>query len=51
MYVCVCVQVLNCFSYIQLCDPMDCNPAGSSVYWDSLARILEWIAMLSSRSS
>ena len=30
--ICVCVHVLSCFSCVQLCDPMDCNPAGSSVY-------------------
>ena len=27
-----------------LCDPMDCNPPGSSVCWILQARILEWIA-------
>ena len=33
------------------CDPMDCNPPGSSVHGDSLARILEWVDMPSSRRS
>ena len=32
-----------------LCDPMDCSPPGSSVYGSLQARILEWIAMPSSR--
>ena len=32
-----------------LCDPMDCNPAGSSVLAILQARILEWVAMTSSR--
>ena len=32
-------------------NPMDCNPPGSSVHGILLARILEWVAMLSSRGS
>ena len=28
-----------------LCDPMDCNPPGSSVYEILQARILEWVAI------
>ena len=34
-----------------LCDPMDCSPPGSSVHGDFQVRILEWIAMPSSRGS
>ena len=34
-----------------LCDPMDCSPPGSSVPGILQARILEWIAMPSSRGS
>ena len=34
-----------------LCDPMDCNPLGSSVHGILQARILEWVAMPSSRAS
>ena len=34
-----------------LCDPMDCSLPGSSVHGTLQARILEWIAMLSSRGS
>ena len=34
-----------------LCDPMDRSPPGSSVYGMLQARILEWVAMLSSRGS
>ena len=30
---------------------MDCSPPGYSVYGDSLGRILEWVAMSSSRGS
>ena len=38
-------------SCLILCDPMDCSPPGSSVHGISQARILEWIAMPSSRGS
>ena len=34
---------------LTLCDPMDCSPPGSSVHGILQARILEWIAMPSSR--
>ena len=51
---------LSCFSGVQLCSPVDCSPASSSVHGDSpgkntgvscQARILEWVAMPSSRGS
>ena len=32
-----------------LCDPIDCSPPGPSLHRDSPARILEWVAMPSSR--
>ena len=57
-FVCVCVCVCTCaracsfaHSCLTLCDPMDCNPPGSSVYRNSQARILEWVAISSSRGS
>ena len=34
-----------------LCDPMDCSPPGFSVHGILQPRILEWVAMLSSRGS
>ena len=34
-----------------LCDPMDCSPPSSSVHGILQARILEWVAMPSSRGS
>ena len=34
-----------------LCNPMDCSPPGSSVHGTLQARILEWVAMPSSRAS
>ena len=34
-----------------LCDPMDCSPPGPSVHGILQARILEWVAMPSSRGS
>ena len=40
---CVCAE--------SLCSPMDCSPPGSSVHGILQARILEWIAMPSSRAS
>ena len=33
-----------------LCDPMDCSPPGSSVHGIFQARILEWVAISSSRN-
>ena len=38
-------------SRLILCDPMDCNPAGSSVHEILQARILEWVAISFSRGS
>ena len=44
--------VLSYFSSVQLfCNPMDCSPPGSSVHEVLQARILEWVAMPSSRGS
>ena len=34
-----------------LCDPIDCSPPGFSVHGILQARILEWVAMPSSRGS
>ena len=44
--VCVCTQ-----SCLTLCNPMDCSLPGSSVHGIFQARILEWIAISSSRVS
>ena len=38
-------------SQVQLWDPMDCSPPGSSVRGILLARILEWVAIPISRGS
>ena len=46
--VCVCVCVL---SRVQLCEPRDCSPPGSSVHGTLQARILESSARTSSRGS
>ena len=48
-YNCMCCSVLSCFSHVQLCDPVDLSPPGSSVHWIFRARILEWLSMPSSR--
>ena len=38
-------------SCLTLCDPMDCSPPGFSLHGILLARMLEWVAMPSSRKS
>ena len=38
-------------SCLTVCDPMDCSPPGSSVHGTSQARILEWVAISSSKGS
>ena len=48
-FMCVFGQSLQ--SCLTLCDPMDCSPPGSSVDGILQARILEWVAMPSSRGS
>ena len=45
------VKVLVVQSCLVLCDPMDCSPPGSSVYGILQARVLEWVAISSSRGS
>ena len=47
--VCVCARAKSLQSCPTLCDPMDCSPPGSSVRGILQARILEWVAMPSSR--
>ena len=49
--VCVCMLSHSVKSYPTLCNPMDCSPPGSSVHGISQARILVWVAMISSRGS
>ena len=46
-----CVHTRSLQSHLTLCDPMDCNPPGSSLQGILQARILEWVAMPSSRGS
>ena len=38
-------------SFLTLCDPIDQSPPGSSVHGTLQARILEWVAVSSSRGS
>ncbi|XDA73905.1 hypothetical protein R6Z07F_004125 [Ovis aries] len=42
---------MNLCDLIDFWDPMDCSPPGSSVHGILLARILEWVAISSSRGS
>ena len=59
IYVCVCVYTHTCARasakllqlHPTLCDPMDYSPSCSSVHRILQARILEWVAMPSSRGS
>ena len=50
---CICgpYAVLNCFSCVWLCNPMDCSPPGSPVHGILQARILEWVAISFLRGS
>ena len=49
---CLLVVVVQSLSHLRLfCNPMDCSPPGSSVHGISQARILEWVALPSSRGS
>ena len=50
LYVSVCVCVCAVLSHV-LWDPMDCSPPGSSVLGILHVRILEWVAIFSSRES
>ena len=43
--------MLSHFHRVQLCDPMDCSPPGTSVHGILQERILEWVAMSHSRGS
>ena len=38
-------------AHLTLCDPMNCSPPGSSIHGILQARVLEWVAMSSSRGS
>ena len=42
--------VLSLQSFLILCDPMDCSPPSSSVHGILQARVLEWVAISSSRA-
>ena len=46
---CMCAKSLQ--SCPTLCDPMDCSTSGSSVQGTLQARLLEWLAVPSSRES
>ena len=45
------VKALVAQSRLTLCDPVDCSPSGSSVQGILQVRILEWVAISSSRGS
>ena len=45
----MCVHARSLQLYLTLCDPVECSPPGSSVHGFLQARVLEWVAMTSSR--
>ena len=47
----LCWAALSCQSGPTLCDLMDCSPLGFSVHGILQARMLEWVAISSSRGS
>ena len=47
----VCMHAKSVQSCLTLCDPLNCSPPGSSVNKILQARILEWVAITSSRGS
>ena len=49
--VCVCVYAKSLQLCLTLCNPRDCSPSGSCVHGILQARMLEWVAMPSSRGS
>ena len=46
---CTCMHAKSLPLFLTLCDPMDCNPPGSSVHGIIQARILEWVSTSYSR--
>ena len=44
-----CACILNRFSGVQLCDPMECSPPGSFVHGFPQTKIMVWVPMPSSR--
>ena len=46
----MCVHAYS-LSHVQLCDPMGCRPPDPSVHGIFQARIMEWVAISSSRES
>ena len=51
IYVYIYVKVKVVQSCLTFCNPMDCSLSGSSVHGILQARILEWVAIPSSRGS
>ena len=51
VYKCNVARMLSLQLCPTLCDPMDYSPPGSSVHGIVQARMLEWVAMTSSRGS
>ena len=48
---CMCVHAKSLQLCLTFCNPLDCSPPGSSAHGILQARILEWVAMPSSKGS
>ena len=48
---CLCGLIKSLQPCSSLCTPLDCGLPGSSIHWILQARILEWVAISSSRGS
>ena len=46
---CACMRAKSLQSCLTLCDPVDYSPPGFSVHGILQARVLEWVAMFSSK--
>ena len=50
-YTSMCVRMLSHYSRVQLFATLSCSPPGSSAHGILQTRMLQWVAMLSSRGS
>ena len=51
IWICICMYAKLLQLCPTLCNPLDCSQPVSYVHWISQAKILEWVAMPSSRGS
>ena len=51
MMIIIIIIMIHAELCLAVCDPLDCSPPGSSVHGIPQARIVEWVAISSSRGS